>query len=48
MEISTTLSIFFLSFNNIQNIDDSFAFTHYQWALEAQFEELEDDIGMVL
>jgi len=32
-----------LSFN-IQNIDDSFAFIHYQWALEAQFEELEDDI----
>ena len=32
-----------LSFN-VQNIEDSFAFIHHQWALDAQFEELEDDL----
>ena len=29
---------------NVQGIEDSFAFIHHQWALEAQFEELEDDL----
>jgi myotubularin-related protein 3/4 len=27
------------------NIEDSFAFVHYRWALEAQFEELEEEDG---